>query len=197
MSPYKCCCCFPVRAGVFTIALLSALGYLGLIIGMFMLKSDDEFAQISTEPAFAGIFYSVIAVSVIFTISAVFGLIGAITQHRKLVAVFKLVYWSVTILQLIISVAVLIAMGVKREVFITLCSAGDGTFAVYSEEECRSAFKTLMIASSISVVIINVIQIYFGTVISSYATRLRRTNIHEKLRNNEDFPEQPTKAELF
>ncbi|KAI8647077.1 hypothetical protein BD408DRAFT_358683 [Parasitella parasitica] len=197
MGQYKCCCCIPVRAGVLIIALISAALYIFSTVALFMSKPSTgvtyEDVEIDMKVVNA-IYYTSIAVSIIFALASLFGVLGSVTQHRKMIAIFKISYWFVTILQFIVTIAAIIILAVKRTDIVNSC------VALYPEETvdtCSVGYRNFMIVFSIVSILVNFIQFYFATAISAYATRLRRTNMHEKLRNLEDFPEPPSKTEFF
>ncbi|KAG0741897.1 hypothetical protein G6F57_010604 [Rhizopus arrhizus] len=214
MGQYKCCCCIPIRAGVLIIALLSAAFYvaitvllslaipkfsmfsstneLALTYGLLLLIDESESAFSTT--AVKGVHYTSIAITVIFAFCSLFGVIGSITQHRKMIAAFKLAYWTSSLLELLISIAAIIVLAVQRIDIINTCAALNADETVGS---CSSYYRTFMIILCCLIVIVNLFQFYFAAAISSYATRLRRTNMHEKLRHLEDFPEAPRKVEFF
>ncbi|KAL7321812.1 hypothetical protein PS15m_001542 [Mucor circinelloides] len=197
MGQYKCCCCIPVRAGVLIIALLSAALYIASTVGLFMSKPTSGVTYDNVEidmKVVNGIYYTSIAVSIVFALASLFGVLGSVTQHRKMIAIFKVAYWFVTILQFIVTIAAIIILAVKRTDIVNSC------VALYPEETvdtCSVGYRNFMIIFSVVSIVINFIQFYFATAISAYATRLRRTNMHEKLRNLEDFPEPPSKTEFF
>ncbi|GAN02791.1 hypothetical protein MAM1_0028c02238 [Mucor ambiguus] len=197
MGQYKCCCCIPVRAGVLIIALLSAALYIASTVGLFLSKPSSGVTYEGVEVDMRlvnGIYYTSIAVSIIFALASLFGVLGSVTQHRKMIAIFKVSYWFVAILQFIVTIAAIIILAVKRTDIVNSC------VALYPEETldtCSVGYRNFMIIFCVVSIVINFIQFYFATAISAYATRLRRTNMHEKLRNLEDFPEPPSKTEFF
>ncbi|ORE04608.1 hypothetical protein BCV72DRAFT_263832 [Rhizopus microsporus var. microsporus] len=195
MGQYKCCCCVPVRAGVLMIALISAAFYIAVTVGLCLdipRLNEDDGAYVT--PAMRGVHYTSIAFSVIFAFCSLFGVIGSITQHRKMVATFKLAYWTSALIAAILSIAVIVVLAVQRTEVIGRCGALNPDESIGS---CPEFYRNFMIALCVLIVFVNFIQFYFAAAISSYATRLRRTNMHEKLRNLEDFPEPPSKTEFF
>ncbi|KAI7900403.1 uncharacterized protein BX663DRAFT_517449 [Cokeromyces recurvatus] len=185
MGQYKCCCCIPIRAGVLIIALLSAAIYIGSTVCLFLNKPTT---------VFNGIYYTSIAVSIIFALTSIFGVLGCITQHRRMIGIFKVSYWIVVVLQFIITIAAIIMLAIQKTLIIDNCVA---LYPDLTRDTCTVGYRNLIIIFCTSSLVANFIQIYFATAISSYSTRLRRTNMHEKLRNLEDFPEPPSKADFF
>jgi hypothetical protein len=70
-----------------------------------------------------------------------------------MIRLFKVFYWIVVILQIIVSVALLITLGVKRSVIIDNCSLK------YSADSCNSTYRNVMIALSCVLVVWNIIQV--------------------------------------
>lgn len=148
----------------------------------------------TNTPVFQGVFYTAVAVSILFALASLFGVVGSITQHRKMIAVFKLVYWTVAIIDFIVCVASIVILGLSRSDVIEACTA---LYVDETVDTCSAGYRNFMIIYSVIIMIVCFIQFYFASAISAYATRLRRTNLHEKLRNLEDFPEPPSKTEFF
>ncbi|KAG2195134.1 hypothetical protein INT47_006998 [Mucor saturninus] len=175
--------------------------YIAATVVLFLSKTTGEehyFQNINyhaySNKAADAVQYTAIAVCILFSLASLFGVVGSITQHRKMIALFKVVYWFVAILEFIVAVAAIVIFAVQRSVFIEACTT-------YSDEvtadDCTVGYRNFMIIFSILLMVVSFIQFYFATAISAYATRLRRTNMHEKLRNLEDFPEPPSKTEFF
>lgn len=72
---------------------------------------------------FVPVFWSLVAVYILYTISSLFGVIGSITQKRRMVLFFSILYWIMVILTLIVSFAVWILLLVKRSDIETACEA--------------------------------------------------------------------------
>ncbi|CAO3621881.1 unnamed protein product [Mucor hiemalis] len=206
MGQYKCCCCIPVRAGVLIIALLSAAVYIACTVGLFMAKANQEsfYSYLSehaptlnnadSKKVTDGVLYTSIAVSILFSLTSLFGVLGSITQQRRMINIFKVSYWFVAVLSFLVSIAAIVALGVQRSQIVAACVAEN---ADLTYDNCSTGYRNFMIVFSIVLMVVSFIQFYFATAISSYATRLRRSNMHEKLRNLEDFPEPPHKTEFF
>ncbi|KAI9277844.1 hypothetical protein BY458DRAFT_504206 [Sporodiniella umbellata] len=195
MGQYKCCCCVPIRAGVLIIALLSAAFYVAITVLLCLaIPSFNESGGAYSTPAMKGVHYTSIAVTVIFTFCSLFGVVGSITQHRKMIAAFKAAYWTASLLELLISIASIVMLAVEKTEIVNTCVSQNPGETISS---CSAYYRNFMIVFCCLIVIINLFQFYFASAISSYATRLRRTNMHEKLRHLEDFPEAPRKVEFF
>ncbi|KAI9252162.1 hypothetical protein BY458DRAFT_443821 [Sporodiniella umbellata] len=195
MGHYKCCCCIPVRAGVLIIALLSSIFYIITTVGLCLSVSRfKEAGGMYTTPAMEGALYASIAIAVIFSVCALFGVVGSITQHRKMISAFKLAYWTSSLIVMLVSLAVIVILATQRSEIAYRCTEANLDETV---DSCLIYYRNFMIAFCLIAVAINLIQFYFAAAISSYATRLRRTNIHAKLRGLEDYPEPPNKAEFF
>ncbi|KAI8073150.1 hypothetical protein BC940DRAFT_104075 [Gongronella butleri] len=200
MAHNKCCCCIPLRAGVMIIAGLSTAAYLVLLIGLLIRR--EAFLSLP----FAGavpVFWVGVVVCLIYALSSIFGVVGAITNNRAMTNIFRVLYWIMAIISLIVSVAVYIFALVKRGDIEGECSTilqNPGTYGVSgtstftkaeADAACSGAMRTYLIASGIALAIGNIIQLYFASAIGAYSARLRRTNLHQKLHNVEDFPVEP------
>jgi len=81
-----------------------------------------------------------------------------IQQHRKMIAIFKVAYWFVTILQFIVTIAAIIILAVKRTDIVNSC------VALYPEETvdtCSVGYRNFMIIFSVVSIVINFIQVRF------------------------------------
>ncbi|KAI8967007.1 hypothetical protein BDF20DRAFT_830359 [Mycotypha africana] len=196
MGQYKCCRCIPARAGVMIIALISTMIYLACTVSLFLTKPYSNVTYNGIELNMSiinGIYYASIAISIIFALASILGVIGSIVQQRKMIAIFKISYWTMSLIQFLLSVITVIVFVTKRTEIIEACAA----YPEESLDTCTVYYRNFMISYGIIVFLFNFIQFYFASVISAYATRLRRTNMHEKLRDLEDFPEPLNKTEFF
>ncbi|CAO3624259.1 unnamed protein product [Cunninghamella blakesleeana] len=202
MANNTCCCCIPIRAGVLLIATLSTAFYIAATIASFvgrqkyLASADVELSRI--------IYWVFVALFILNSITSLFGMVGAISKNRGMINIFKGVYWLMAIIGLLVSLAIWIVLLVKRDDISAACadvSQNPGDYGlsdvlpVGSAGEalslCSTSVRNLLIITGVGIFVGNFIQLYFASVISAYATRLRRTNQHEKLRNLEDFPVEP------
>ncbi|KAI8328445.1 hypothetical protein BC941DRAFT_457756 [Chlamydoabsidia padenii] len=200
MPNSTCCCCIPIRAGVLIIAALSAAYYIGSIVTLAIHKQQFNAPEYGSQ---AGICYWVLmGICILYSLSSLFGIVGAAAKHRGMVNVFKGLYWFMSVLSLIASLGLWILMMVNRDQSVSICSEflqHPGTYGQEFEpitkseadDYCSSSMRTILIVSGVFVFVGNFIQIYFACAISAYASRLKRTNQHQKLRNLEDFPVEP------
>ncbi|CAO3686740.1 unnamed protein product [Umbelopsis vinacea] len=154
---------------------------------------------------FVPVFWSLVAVYILYTISSLFGVIGSITQKRRMVLFFSILYWIMVILTLIVSFAVWILLLVKRSDIETACEAAvsnsiAATDSPYHspvaipnqqadiQNACNEAIRNATIGGGVIVFVGNALQLYFASAISAYAQRLKRNNQHQKLRDLDDFP---------
>ncbi|CAO3686871.1 unnamed protein product [Rhizopus stolonifer] len=157
MGQYKCCCCVPIRAGVLIIALLSAAFYIAITVLLCLaIPSFNESGGAYSTPAVKGVHYASIAITVIFAFCALFGVIGSITQHRKMIAAFKLAYWSASLLELLMSIAAIVVLAVQRTDIINTCA---GLNADETISSCTTYYRTFMIVFCCLIVIINLFQV--------------------------------------
>ncbi|KAI9310612.1 hypothetical protein BX666DRAFT_1869498 [Dichotomocladium elegans] len=187
----KCCCCIPLRAGVFIISLLS------------LVREDCQFKH--TSLTFAALhsiahgvnmtvpFYVFIAISSVLVLFSIFGLVGAMAQKRGFVQAFRVMYWIYTILAFIATFAVYIALLVKRADVQSACviemmndsSNSNSLPADASYADLCSRATTITLA------------IYFACAVSAYATRLKPSYQHHPLRDLEDFPQTSYKSAVY
>ncbi|KAI8376280.1 uncharacterized protein BYT42DRAFT_574068 [Radiomyces spectabilis] len=155
----------------------------------------------STAPGY----WTAVGVIALYAVSSLFGVIGSITQNRKMIGVFKILYWLVTILLLIVTFALWILCLVKRDLLVESCAEVARELASSSSsyytpvqlpnggdnltQSCATAAKQLLIVGGLIVFVGNLFQVYFASVISAYAARLKRNNQHQKLRDLDDYPE--------
>ncbi|KAI8078833.1 uncharacterized protein BX664DRAFT_342823 [Halteromyces radiatus] len=202
MANNTCCCCIPIRAGVLIIATLSALFYIATLVCLLVGKGSLLNPEYS-ERIIIG-YWILFGLSILYTLSSIFGIVGGLAKNRGMTNIFKVLYWLMAILMLILSVGLWIASMVNRDETVAVCSdilqhpgTYNGELTTYNypkaqaDEICSSSMRNLLIGMGIGVFVGNLIQLYFACVISAYATRLRRTNQHERLRNLEDFPVEP------
>lgn len=85
-----------------------------------------------------------------------------------MIAIFKVAYWFVTILQFIVTIAAIIILAVKRTDIVNSC------VALYPEETvdtCSVGYRNFMIIFSVVSIVINFIQVRFF-IIRESATQL-------------------------
>lgn len=73
-----------------------------------------------------------------------------------MIALFKVAYWFVAILEFIVAVAAIIVFAVQRSVFVTACTtAGTGM----TDDECSVHYRNFMIIFSIVLMVLSFIQV--------------------------------------
>ncbi|KAF7723665.1 hypothetical protein EC973_001756 [Apophysomyces ossiformis] len=122
-----------------------------------------------------------------------FGLIGSLTAHRGMVVFFRIVYWTMTVASLILSVIFLIVFVVKRHLLYNYCIEETSNDPYFENENipqlCQRSINTSLIVYGILVGVVNSLEFYFATVISAYAYRLKQRDQHEQLRTMEqEYP---------
>ncbi|KAI9022939.1 hypothetical protein CLU79DRAFT_749591 [Phycomyces nitens] len=208
-SNKSCCCCVPLRAGVMVIAIVSSAFYISSLVYLLIRRSDMFAKHPDSLNTLTPIFWTGVAVVSVYSISSILGVFGTISQNRAMTAIFRVLYWIMAILILIVSIAAWVIVFVKRDSFQDECISllGRPDSDIYSivkvpsgsevatalQNACSDDLKTVLIVSGIAVVIGNIVQIYFASVVSSYASRLKRGNKHIPLRNLDDFPDNSYK----
>ncbi|CDS10098.1 hypothetical protein LRAMOSA02775 [Lichtheimia ramosa] len=198
---HKCCCCFPLRIGVFIIALFSFLAstasLVWLIINRNQIQGYEGYSYFSMDV----VFYVGIGLASLNIAAGLFGLIGTTAQKRGLVVIFQFVYWIMAILTLVVTVGTWIFLLVHRSDIEAGCQEGveqmeSSGYTLGSEiaDMCSRGMQGLLIGGGVGVFIGNIISLYFACVVSAYASRLKRSNQHLPLRDLEDFPQPAYKT---
>ncbi|KAL0095874.1 hypothetical protein J3Q64DRAFT_1709026 [Phycomyces blakesleeanus] len=208
-SSKSCCCCIPLRAGVMVIAIVSSAFYISSLVYLLIRRSDMFAKHPDSLNFLTPIFWTSVAVVSVYSISSILGVFGSISQNRAMTAVFRVLYWIMAILILVVSVAGWVLLLVNRDSWQDECAnyvskpdsdiysivkvPSGSEVATVLQNACSNDLKTILIVSGIAVVMGNIIQIYFASVVSSYASRLKRGNKHIPLRNLDDFPDNSHK----
>jgi hypothetical protein len=125
---------------------------------------------------FTPIFWSLVAVYILYTISSLFGVIGSITQKRRMVLFFSILYWIMVILTLIVSFAAWIILLVKRSEVESACEAAvANTIAANDspyhspvtipnqqadiQDACNQAIRNATIGGGVAVFVGNALQV--------------------------------------
>ncbi|KAF1804404.1 hypothetical protein V8B55DRAFT_1500605 [Mucor lusitanicus] len=211
MGLNNCCFCIPLRAGVTAIAVCSSVLYIGILI--WLLRERQVIYSLQDVSAALAVFWSLVAVVGLYSVSALFGVIGGITQNRSMINIFRFLYWTVVILLLLSSSAIWIFMLIKQNSIIDECqkylndsNSSSSPIMIPNQqqqgliqEDCHTATKQILIAGGIVVFVGNFIQIYFASIINAYATRLGQHGSfqHHQLHNLDDFPETSIKTNLY
>jgi len=201
----KCCCCIPLRGGVFIIALLMLFGNIAEV-GILFLRREQVMTWFGIySSSVAIVFWISVIISALYGAASLFGVIGAAIANRAMVLIFAMVNWIFTILSLLISTALWIYIMVKRQDIEVACtdaingataganSTGGGLYqpiygsaanatSASAPETCAGAIKWMSIWLGVVVFCGNLFALYFASVVSAYASRLKRFfNNHTKL----------------
>ncbi|KAG2228147.1 hypothetical protein INT45_009193 [Circinella minor] len=150
-------------------------------------------------------YYVCIAVSCIGALTSLFGFIGTIIQKRGLINIFKIVYWLMAILALIVTAATYIFLIVRRGDIVDGCEyyIENGTEGyplpdgIDSREACEKTMVGVLVGGGVGIVVGNIISIYFACVVTAYASRLKQRVQHHPLRDLEDFPQTSYKTSVY
>ncbi|KAL9551147.1 hypothetical protein PS6_005161 [Mucor atramentarius] len=117
------------------------------------------------------VFWSLVAVVGLYSVSALFGVIGGITNS------------IIDECQQYLNDSTVISSNQQGLI----------------QEDCHTATKQILIAGGIVVFVGNLIQVYFASIINAYATRLGQHGSfqHHQLHNLDDFPETSVKTNLY
>ncbi|GAN03936.1 hypothetical protein MAM1_0051c03392 [Mucor ambiguus] len=132
----------------------------------------ERASSLQDVSAALAVFWSLVAVVALYSVSALFGVIGGITQN---------------------SIIGECQQYLNDSTIITSNQQG------LIQEDCHTATKQILIAGGIVVFVGNFIQIYFASIVNAYATRLGQHGSfqHHQLHNLDDFPETSTKTYLY
>jgi hypothetical protein len=72
---------------------------------------------------YTAVFWTLVAVYILYTISSLFGVVGSITQRRRMVLFFSILNWIMVVLTLIATFAVWIILLVKKSDVESACEA--------------------------------------------------------------------------
>ncbi|KAF7727782.1 hypothetical protein EC973_007013 [Apophysomyces ossiformis] len=187
------------------IAICSSIFYICWLVGLLLRRYDIlMFFQQDLSTA-TPVYWTCVAVIGLYSVSSLFGVVGSIAQNRKMIGIFKFMYWVMAIVLLCVSLAAWILMLVKRDSIVAGCnqylqdiSTSHSPYytpvqlpngAIFGKDDCEGAMKRVLIVGGVLVFIGNFLQIYFASAISAYADRLKRNNQHQKLRDLDDYPE--------
>ncbi|KAI8638154.1 hypothetical protein BD408DRAFT_373959 [Parasitella parasitica] len=214
----KCCCFIPLRLGTFIIALWFFFAYLFDAITGFL--GVNSIIVYSGQTAKAWYYINLLFTVVVF-VGGLSGTIGSIFAQRKSAKFFSVVVWvccSLSFIKFSISLALMI---VYRQNMINTCIrsgvVGFGnaqidlvpttvsTNSYYSPvrypdtlnahatsaEDCEHSIKVLIILWGVIMSIVQVIQVYFASVVGTYASRLHNGARHHRLHDQQikDFEE--------
>ncbi|KAI9285246.1 hypothetical protein BC943DRAFT_360351 [Umbelopsis sp. AD052] len=201
MVTSTCCCCIPLRVGVGIIATLSLAFYGSSLILCFVYKNgnvvDNRINGVNA------IFWSSVAVSIVWLLASLFGLIGVLTQRRGMVLLFNTFNWIMAFLTLGVSLAAFILLLAKQQDAHNNCvtfwneqggpPTADGSPYHSSvnipsnqqsiDDYCTNVLRILTIVIGVLTFVGNGIQLYFAAMVGAYSTRLKRFRQHVPLRD--------------
>ncbi|KAI8331938.1 hypothetical protein BC941DRAFT_517319 [Chlamydoabsidia padenii] len=214
----KCCCFIPLRLGTFLIALWFTLIYLIDVTTGFL---GINAAIIYSGQAASAWYYIDLLFTVLICTGGIVGMFGSCISSRKFAKTFSVVVWincALSMLKYVICLALMIShqydmtRACLRSGFIGVSNSQTSINPVVipdspyyspvrypgtlnanatSQEDCQATIKTFLITFGVVVFIIQMIQFYFATVVSTYASRLRNGARHHRLHDQQikDFEE--------
>ncbi|RUP45546.1 hypothetical protein BC936DRAFT_148031, partial [Jimgerdemannia flammicorona] len=119
MALTKCCCCIPLRAGAFIIALWF------LVVNGF--EAISGFIGRNTIISYAGqtsvtIYWVQVGLSVLIAVGGLFGLIGSCCASRGFIAAFSIITWISCSISIFKHVGALILMVIHRNEIVDECT---------------------------------------------------------------------------
>ncbi|KAI8076442.1 uncharacterized protein B0P05DRAFT_545878 [Gilbertella persicaria] len=214
----KCCCFIPLRLGTFFIAIWFCAVYLLYTASGFL--AFNPIVVYSGQVARPW-YYINLLFSVFICIGGLCGIIGSTFASRRFSKAFSIIAWINVALSILIYVISLALICVHRQDVIDSCRVvgfvsinnsrhemtvskpSDQTYYspvhytglltehAATEAQCSAMTKTFIIAFGVVVFIVQLIQIYFASVVGAYAARLRSGARHHRLHDQQikDFEE--------
>ncbi|GAA5807013.1 hypothetical protein MFLAVUS_000362 [Mucor flavus] len=214
----KCCCFIPLRLGAFIIAVWFFTVYLIDAVTGFL--GINAIIIYSSQTARAW-YYINLLVTILVCLGGLFGIIGSLFAQRGSAKLFSLTVWTCCVLSFIKYVISLVLMIVYRQNMINTCirsglvgignsqlgltptsvSTGSyytpvrypdtmNTFAT-SPQDCEDSIKLMIILWGAIIFVIQLLQLYFASVVNAYAARLKSGARHHRLHDQQikDFEE--------
>ncbi|OBZ84537.1 hypothetical protein A0J61_07417 [Choanephora cucurbitarum] len=214
----KCCCFIPLRLGTLIIALWFFVAYLlDTITGFLGINSIVVYSG-QTAKAW---YYINFLFTVLVLVGGLFGIFGSLFAQRRSARLFSVVVWiccGLSILKYVISLGL---MAAYRHTMIQTCirsgmvgisnaqtnltpttvSVGGYYSPVKypetlnanatSEEDCEHAMQLMIISWGVVGFFVQLLQLYFATVVNAYASRLEQGTRHHRLHDDQtkDFEE--------
>ncbi|KAG1455832.1 hypothetical protein G6F46_001397 [Rhizopus delemar] len=214
----KCCCFIPLRLGAFVIALWFFVAYfLDAVTGFLGINAVVVYSG-QTVKAW---YYVDLIFTIMVLVGGLSGIIGTLFAQRKSAKLFSFTIWICCLLSFVKYVASLALMIIYRQNMINTCirsgfvsfnnaqtglvpsnisTNGYYTPVKYpntlnahatSAEDCQQAIRLLIITWGVIIFVVQLVQLYFATVVSSYANRLSSGARHHRLHDQQikDFEE--------
>ncbi|KAG2211810.1 hypothetical protein INT47_004496 [Mucor saturninus] len=214
----KCCCFIPLRLGAFVIALWFFVVYLFDAITGFL--GINAIVVYSGQTAKAWYYINLLFTVLVF-LGGLSGIIGSVFAQRRSAKFFSIVVWVCCVLSFFKYIISLVLMIVYRQNMMNTCirsglvgignsqsglvpttiSTGSyytpvrypdtmNSFAT-DPEDCERSIKLMIILWGAIIFAIQVLQIYFASVVNAYASRLKSGARHHRLHDQQikDFEE--------
>ncbi|KAI8371502.1 uncharacterized protein BYT42DRAFT_580496 [Radiomyces spectabilis] len=218
MGMEKCCGFIPLRLATFIIATWFFVIYLfDAVTGFLGINAVTVYSG-QTAKAW---YYVDLIFTLIICIGGLLGIIGSCFASRKFAKIFSIIVWincALSIIKYIVSLALMavfhenLVRSCLRSGFIGFSNAQTpmgpaiitdspfytpvqypGTLNAHASslDDCQSNVKTFLIAYGVVIFVIELIQIYFASVVNAYSSRLRNGARHHRLHDQQikDFEE--------
>ncbi|KAI7867192.1 hypothetical protein BDF14DRAFT_1918268 [Spinellus fusiger] len=213
----KCCGFIPLRLGTFIISLWFFVIYLLDAVTGFLGVN----AEIVYSGQTAKVWYYVdLVFTLLVCVGGLLGIIGSCVASRGFAKVFSVVVWINCLLSVIKYLVSLVLMASYRDDLVRSCTRSGfvgfsnaqtpmivtlsdspyyapvkypGTLNAHATDasQCQSSVQTFLITFGVVIFAVEIVQIYFASVVSTYASRLRNGARHHKLHDQQikDFEE--------
>ncbi|ORX58246.1 hypothetical protein DM01DRAFT_1366365 [Hesseltinella vesiculosa] len=219
MSGFEKCCCFiPLRLGTFLIALwFTAIYLIDATTGFLGINAATIYSGQAARPWY----YIDLLFTVIVCLGGVVGMFGSCFASRKFAKAFTVIVWvncTLSVMKYVICLALMISHrdsmvnACMRSGFIGISNAQNSIEPVVlsessyyapvrypgtlnanagSEASCEEAVKLYLIVFGAVSGVFQLLQFYFASVVSAYASRLRNGARHHRLHDQQikDFEE--------
>ncbi|KAI8877916.1 hypothetical protein K501DRAFT_259573 [Backusella circina FSU 941] len=218
LASEKCCCLIPLRLGTFIIALWFFVLYLIDAVTGFLGVNAVIVYSGQTAKAW---YYINLLFTVLVLVGGFCGIMGSAFSQKKFAKTFSIIVWiscALSFIKYVISLALLIVYrqnmidtcirsgfvslnNAQRNLGVSTISTGSYYTPVHypntltanaaSADECEQSVKMLIILWGALIFVVQVVQVYFATVVATYAKRLRSGARHHRLHDQQikDFEE--------
>ncbi|KAI9266798.1 hypothetical protein BDA99DRAFT_506699 [Phascolomyces articulosus] len=208
----QCCLCLSLHQASLIITTASAVVY-GACFIWLLVRHEIILGYFQQEPqTIQPILWLLVAFSGVFCLCFVLGAFGSLRQNQKIMRFFSMIYWLITAVVLIMTIAAWAVLVAKREKAVTSCNEyltqvrgsrdlpGSGVFGVY-DGDCDASIRNMMIVGALIVFIGNALQIYWCCIVSASVSRMKSNVGHQQLRDLEDhynnYPSQQQQQHYY
>ncbi|KAI7860007.1 hypothetical protein BDC45DRAFT_495463 [Circinella umbellata] len=197
MAFNSCCLCLSLHQACLIITTASAFIY-GACFLWLLVRHEIILGYFQQEPqTIQPILWILITLSGIICLCMLVGAFGSLRQNQKIMRLFSIVYWGISAVVLIMTLATWAVLLAKRDTAVSSCKEyltqlggsrglpGSGVFGAYVGD-CDISIRNMIIVGSLIVFIGNALQIYWACIVSASVSRMKSNIGHQQLRELED-----------